>query len=343
MTYAGARGDTAKDMAKTLHFTLEPERLHPAFSGLLWQLQGEGKPRGYRLNVANALWGKEEFREGFLTVNRDNYAAGLRQLDLGNTKAAAETINAWVEKETRGKIKDLLQPDDLNNAALILTNAIYFKGDWDSKFNARWTTPEAFHRTARDKVDVPLMYQTKKFFYFDDGKAGTFQLLELPYKGRDLAMVVLLPRWVDGLAGLEKALTADNLARWLRKMHSREVAVTLPKFKLAGATIKLNEPLRALGMGRAFTPGKADFSGTAGAPGELFISSVLHKAFVGVNEEGTEATAVTAVKDEKSADKSVDKDEKKRVIFRADHPFLFLIRDTRSGSILFMGRVRNPA
>jgi serpin B len=339
MTYVGARGETAAEMAKTLHFTLEPKRLHAAFRDLI-QLHRGGK-ESYQLSVVNALWGQKDygFLPDFLNATRTNYGAGLHEVDFRRAvEQARQTINAWVEQQTQNKIKDLLQPDDLSpDSRLVLTNAIYFKGAWMVPFSKRNTYDEAFHFSTERRVQTPMMNQTKYCGYMD---GGTFQALALPYQ-RDLSMIVLLPRKVDGLAEFEKTLTAENVQTWLSKMQNSEVIVTLPKFKITRRA-QLAKALAAMGMPRAFDRQRADFSGISGSTEGLFIARVIHKAFVDVSEEGTEAAAATAVD---LTPKSAAKDKVERPqppVFRADHPFVFLIRDNRSGSILFIGRLTDP-
>jgi serpin B len=333
MTYAGARGDTAEEMAQALHFCLPKTLLHPGFGALLRELNGEGKKRGYQLSVANALWGQkgEGFKDDFLQLTRDTYGAGLKQVDFaGDAEAARKEINAWVEKQTNDKIKDLLPPGTIDALTkLVLTNAIYFKGDWQSQFKKDQTRDEVFHGASDAKV--PMMHQTAKFKYHD---AGDLQLLEMPYGGKELSMVVLLPKKADGLAGLEKSLTADKLAGWLGKVSEQQVIVTLPKFKVT-SEFSLNGALEALGMKKAFQMPGADFSGINGKD-DLYIKAVVHKAYVDVNEEGTEAAAATGVV---VGVKSLPPPKPE---FRADHPFVFLIRDTRNDSVLFLGRLVAP-
>lgn len=334
MTYAGARHDTADEMAKALHFTLPQEKLHPAFAELLKGLNGEGKKRGYRLNVANRLWGQKGygFKEDFLKLTKDNYGAGLQEVDfIRATEAARKEINAWVEKQTRDKIKELIKEGILDDTTrLVLTNAIYFKGDWNSQFKKDLTKEERFDDGSDVRITAPMMHQTGAFKYHD---AGALQVLEMPYAGKELSMVVLLPKKVSGLAELEKSLSADKLAGWLGKAREQEVVVSLPKFKTT-SEFSLKDQLSALGMKKAFTM-QADFSGMNGRE-DLYIAAVVHKAFVDVNEEGTEAAAATGVVvDATSA--PPPKPE-----FRADHPFVFLIRDTRNDSVLFLGRIVNP-
>lgn len=335
MTYAGARGRTAEQMAASLRFMLPNEQLHPTFGGLTKGLNEAGKTGDFELAVANALWGQkgEKWLPAFLALNREHYGAGLNEVDfIRATEEARLTINAWVEKETREKIKDLLKPGVLTrDTRLVLTNAIYFKGLWLAQFKKEATKDAPFHVTSDKTTTVPMMNQTGSFKYL---RGDGFKALELPYHGDRLSMVVFLPEEVDGLADFEKTLTAENLAKWLPRLRKTpNVVVGLPKFTVT-AEFSLSKVLKTLGMTDAFTDGVADFSGMDGTK-NLFISAVIHKAFVDVNEEGTEAAAATAVV---VGVTSVVEPP----VFRADHPFLFLIRDTVSGSILFLGRVVNP-
>jgi serpin B len=333
MTYAGARGDTADEMAKALHFNLPQDKQHPAFGGLIRNLNGEGKKRGYKLNVANALWGQSGygFKDDFLKLTRVNYGAGLREVDFaGNADGVRKEINTWVEKQTNDKIKDLIQPGAVDGSTrLVLTNAIYFKGDWNSQFKKDQTRDEMFNDGSNKKTKTAMMHQTDVFKYLD---ADEVLVLEMPYAGKELSMVVLLPKKTDGLPALEKSLTAEKLAGWLGKARSHEVVVSLPKFKMT-SQFSLIDTLSALGMRKAFGTG-ADFSGIDGSGG-LHISAVVHKAFVDVNEEGTEAAAATGV--------VMTTMMRPKPVFRADHPFVFLIRDTRNASVLFLGRIVTPA
>ncbi|NLE38060.1 MAG: serpin family protein, partial [Pirellulaceae bacterium] len=282
----------------------------------------------------NRLWGQTgyHFLPAFLQVTREDYGAELAQVDFArNTEAARRTINTWVEDKTEKRIQDLIAPGVLDQATtLVLTNAIYFKGDWQRQFKAEATKEAPFLINPQEKVAVPMMHQRGDFGY---GDAGDAQILELPYVGRDLSMFVLLPKRVDGLADLEQKFTLDNLNTWTSGLRRRNVEVYLPKFTMT-SSFRLDRVLSAMGMPLAFS-GEADFSGMNGRH-DLFISAVIHKAFVDVNEEGTEAAAATAVVMERAA--AVPEN----LVFRADHPFLLLIRDNRTGSILFLGRMANP-
>lgn len=333
MTYAGARGRTAEQMAAVLHFSLDQHRLHAALAAILRELNARDKPRSYQLVVANALWGQKgySFLGGFRETVRINYGAGLNEVDFETaTEQARKTVNAWVEKNTHDKIKELIKPRVLDSSTrLVLTNAIYFKGNWASQFKKNQTADADFTVTADQRVIVPMMNQKGQFKYLG---GDSFQALELPYAGKDLSMVIFLPKKIDGLEEFEKSLTAEGLADWLSKLRSQQVTVAIPKFKVT-AEFALKEALSEMGMPVAFSFADADFSAMSGAK-DLRISAVIHKAFVDVNEEGTEAAAATGVVMQPRSSRTM--------VFRADHPFVFLIRDNRSNSILFMGRVMNP-
>jgi serine protease inhibitor len=336
MTYGGARGETAAQMAKAMHFGLAQEKLHPAFAALGSELQAIQQKGQVKLAVANSLWPQKGhgFLPAYLDLCRINYGVSVTPLDfIGAAEPARQTINAWVEDKTNRKIQELLKPGILNEATrLVLVNAIYFKGNWSSQFDKQMTEAGPFHVSAGKTVETPMMQVTKEFRYADSPEA---QVLELPYAGDDLSMLVLLPRDANGLAAFEQTLSPDKLYAWIRSLRSREVRLWLPKFKTT-SEFSLNQTLAALGMTDAFTA-RADFSGMDGTT-NLFISAVIHKAFVEVNEEGTEAAAATGVVWET---KGIHIPEES-VVFRADHPFLFLIRDNRTGSILFLGRIVDP-
>jgi serpin B len=339
MAYAGARGTTASEMAKTLHFTLPPERLQPAMGALLSDLNAAHD--GYQLSVANALWAQQGYKilDDFLKLMKTSYGAGFNQVDFqGATEAARLTINKWVEQHTQDKIKDLLQPGAVRpTTRLVLTNAIYFKGDWQTQFDKAQTKSEDFHISQTETAKAPLMHREGGFNYFN---GGTFQALEIPYKSNELSMIVFLPNEVTGLSALEKSLTAPSLQQWLRQLGPvSKVIVTMPKFKMT-QQFELGQTLGAMGMRQAFENGVADFSGITGNR-DFSISAVIHKAYIDVNEEGTEAAAATSVTMRAAVARPPDRTPPP--VFRADHPFVFLIRDNGSGGILFMGRVTHPA
>lgn len=328
MTYAGTQKNTAAQMSQVLHFGVDQTQFHPAFSDLQEQINATQQKKDIALNVANGLWVDESYPlvETFLDLVKRYYQAELNLVDF---KTAYETIrlkiNAWVEKETNDKIQNLLKPDAVDSlTCLILVNAIYFKSNWASQFDEHYTQEAPFWVTPTEKVDVAMMTQPGNQFNY--AKCNNIQVLELPYKGNEISMIVLLPEEKhDGLAELESLLSVKMLEKWLVLLQMQEVKVFLPKFKIT-TEFELSKTLAAMGMPDVFNPNTADFLG-------LWISSVIHKAFVEVNEEGTEAAAATAVELYFSSP---------TLTFYADHPFLFLIFHNPSKSILFLGRVVNP-
>ncbi|MGH9564040.1 MAG: serpin family protein, partial [Terracidiphilus sp.] len=240
-----------------------------------------------------------------------------------------------VAQQTANKITNLLGPGSVTAATrLVLTNAIYFKGDWSSPFPESYTRTLPFHLTAAQSVQAPLMYRSGSYKYFD---GGTFQVLELPYTGEELSMIVLLPKDIAGLPALEKSFTAANAQKWLGQIqYPEKVEVTFPKFTQT-AQFDLIGALTALGIRQAFDGSAADFSGMTGGR-DLWISAAVHKAYIGVDEKGTEAAAATGI----IMTATAMPNEPPPIEFKADHPFLFLIRENTSGAILFMGRVTDP-
>lgn len=339
MTYAGAREGTAAEMEKVLHFNQRQEGTHAAFAELQERLATAEKQGGIQLAVANSLWPQKgyPFLPEYLKQVQAAHDSTITPLDFqGDTEGARLTINDWVADKTQDKIRDLIARGGLDALTrLVLVNAIYFKGNWASPFKAVQTAPADFFVTPAAPVQVPLMVQARKYAYaeFDD-----CQVVKLPYAGNGLSMVVVLPKAKDGLAALEAQLTPERLAGWREALHEQQVCVYLPKFKLTWGATKLNDPLEALGMDASFDEETADFSGMDGRLNWLYIGLVLHKAFVEVNEEGTEAAAATAGVMKERAMRPAAPPE-----FRADHPFLFLIQEEETGAILFLGRMANPA
>lgn len=339
MTYAGAAGTTEAEMAETLHFPMPQAELHDG----MWALQSFWKTQdtknGYRLHLANRLWGQLDytFLPEFLNTTRIEYGAELARLDFATkTEDSRQTINTWVEDQTQDKISDLIPSGLLpSDTKLVLTNAVYFKGDWTEPFDKESTKDEDFHITGDEKVKVPLMYQQEKFRY---AAVDGLQVLEMPYGDKSLSMLILLPKTIDGIPGLEAKLTLDNLKQWTANLNSQKVKVYVPKFKTT-SQFEMSDTLKSLGMISAFDPLTADFSGMTGGK-DLFISAAIHKAFVDVNEEGTEAAAASGIVMRPT---SFRPEPKEPPTFRADHPFVFLIRDNRNGAFLFLGRVTDPS
>jgi serine protease inhibitor len=338
MTYAGARGDTEAQMAQALHCGVAQEQLHYAFAALQARINTVQARGDVRLLVANRLWPQERyaFLEEYLSLVKEFYGAAVTPIDFqGVAEAARDTINAWVESKTEHKIKELIAPGVLGELTrLVLVNAIYFKGDWACQFDPRFTSDRSFRLSPEEDVEVPMMWQTEDFGY---AELRGLQVLELPYVGGELSMVVLLPESVDGLASLEEALTVKNLSKWTDRLERTEVRVFLPRFLLRYGC-ELSGPLTAMGMTNAFDGDRADFSGMDGREHWLYLAAVVHQAFVEVKEEGTEAAAATGM-----AFLAAGIPDRLPATFLADHPFIFVIRENSTGSILFLARVVNPA
>jgi serpin B len=337
MAYAGARGRTESQMAKALHFSLQQGQMNVALGALNSQILAAGKDKTVELNVANALWLEKSFPllQFYLKTVQADYQGGIKQLDfLHGPDAARNTINKWVEEQTKDKIKDLLAPEMVgSDTRLVLTNAIYFKGTWQTVFMKSATQEQPFTLLDGTEIRTPMMWRTSGYGYWEK---EDLQALEMPYKGRDLSMMVLLPSKRTRFEDFERSITPEKLKQWVGSFVEREVKVILPKFKIT-SQCRLRKPLTGLGMTDAFSAG-ADFSAiTSKKP--FFIGEAVHKAFVEVNEEGTEAAAATAI----LAPRSKPPTELPAIpIFRADHPFLFLILHKPSNCILFMGRVTKP-
>ncbi|XP_036207408.1 leukocyte elastase inhibitor-like [Myotis myotis] len=338
MVFLGARGTTEAQMSKTLHFDAVKE-IHSSFQSLNADINKRGAP--YILKLANRLYGEKtnEFLPEFLASTQKMYGAELASVDFQRaSEDARKVINEWVKGQTEGKIPELLAAGDVNNMTkLVLVNAIYFKGNWQEKFSKEATNDTPFRLNKKDTKTVKMMYQKSKFpfGYIEDLKC---RVLELPYQGRDLSMVILLPDDIEdeatGLKKIEEQLTLEKLHEWTKpeNLRSFEVNVHLPKFKLE-ESYNLNSHLKSLGIEDLFSS-KADLSGMSRAR-DLFISEIIHKSFVEVNEEGTEAAAATAVIGFGCALMPEEN-------FVADHPFIFFIRHNPSTNILFLGRLSSP-
>jgi serpin B len=338
MSYVGARGDTEKQMAAVLHLNSKQQEVHTGFGELQQRLNDTKRQTGIELDVANGLWAQQghTFLPEFLNFATRQYQAELRQVDFKTqAEAAAEEINGWVSKQTRDRIQNILPPGALGtDTRLVLAGAIYFKGRWAEPFIKGRTIPKPFHLSFTDRVDVPMMSHDDEVRY---AESDSFQAVELPYKGDLLSMVVLLPRQVDGLEKLEGLLTPAFVAKCFHRMKKREVEIHLPRFKLESG-FELSKALVEMGMRDAFLMAKTDFSGIDGTK-NLFVRSIYHKALGEVNEEGTEAAAATGLHVRQT---STEPEVPDRPVFRADHPFVFLICERQSGAILFLGRLMDP-
>lgn len=333
MTWAGARADTQAQMAKVLQFPQEDAHLHEGFKALESSLREAGRQGGAQLKTANSLWPRRgsRFLKEFRALLRSAYGVRLSALDFGDEPAARRKINAWVEEKTEERIKDLIPAGVLNALTrLVLVNAIYFKGQWQNPFDPQASAEAPFNLDPEKQVPVKMMTRRGMHRLMDGEQV---QVLELPYDGERLSMLVVLPRDPAGLAKLEQGLSLEMLETWLGSLLPLEAEVSLPRFSL-GTSLRLDETLRTMGMQIAFSD-QADFSGMEPRR-ELTLGAVLHGAFVAVDEAGTEAAAATAVVIRTKAVNLAP------VIFRADHPFLFLIHEKETGSILFMGRLTDP-
>jgi serpin B len=352
MTCAGARGQTARQMEQALHFPTDTKALHDSFSRLDAVLSA-ARTNGVELDIANSLWPQngDAFRAEFIDLLRQDYRATVTPLDYVHQREQARaTINQWVDEKTHHKITAAIPPNTLSRlTSLVLVNAIYFKGEWDTAFPAHATRPDQFYPFPGKAITTPFM-RVEGHFQF--GEDEDLQWLALPYKGNRFQMVILLPRaggimerefgsagrgngkrqrGSDTLEGLERVLNPAKFAAWTAALRSQKVAVIIPKFRISWG-LRLNGALQGLGVRDAFNPERADFAGMDGRPHRLYLSDVLHQTFIDVSEKGTEAAAASAMAMTKSSP----------AMFYADHPFLFFIRESATGSILFMGRLADP-
>lgn len=335
MLLDGARGQTAADMAATLDQLHPGPAYHTAVASLAAQLAKQANLGGNQLAIANGLWVQQGFplESEFEYTIRTLYQAPLTPLDFhANADQARQKINSWTAQHTRDRIPELFAPGSIDAATrLVLTSAIYFYGKWSLPFDPNDTQSGPFQLEKGRTVDVKFMHQKADFLY---GETPSAQILEMKYQGTPLAFDILLPKANEGLAELEQSIKPDMLSAWFGALTSRKVEAAIPKFR-AESAFSLRDMLSRMGMGDAFGA-TADFSGIDGRR-DLFVGDVVHKAFVEVSEEGTEAAAATGV-----AVRAMAMRPQPLTIFRADHPFAFFIRDTTSGVILFEGRLRQP-
>ena len=351
MTYAGARGETERQMADTLHFLLPQDRLHPAFNDLDIRLASRARDQqrdfdtGFRLNIANALWGQKgyEFVEEFLNVLLENYGAGVRPMDFMTMPEESRlTINDWVADQTENRIKDLIPKNVIDESTrLVLTNAIYFNAKWRYTFDENSTRIRPFHLLDGGEVHVQMMMSEPEYFGYASGEG--YQAVDLPYVGGELSMTILLPD--EGrFREFENSIDAVLVGRILEDIEAKLVELTMPRFEFE-SQFMLVETLEKMGMPNASDDRASDFSGMDGTSclaGDipcLLISDVIHKAFVSVDEEGTEAAAATAVTATLISARAY---EPEPIRVTVDRPFIFLIRDRATNTILFVGRMEKP-
>jgi serpin B len=340
MVLAGARGHTADEIRSVLgvqaDHVLTDRGYNASVGALLSDLAKSGNAGGNELLTADGLWVQKGFdlEPAFEKTMETDYRALVSPVDfIMDAEAVRSRINRWTEERTKGRIKNLLRAGSLNGQTrLVLASAIYFYGRWQAPFVTSKTKPAPFTLPTAATTQAPFMNQTSRFGYAETPSA---QLLEMRYAGTGFAFDILLPKTAAGLPELERSLTKDTLTGWLGNLAARKVQLSLPKFRTE-SEFSLRKTLAAMGMPTAFS-NQADFSGISGKRG-LRISEVVHKAFVEVSERGTEAAAASGA----VISRTIARAPEQAVVFRADHPFIFLIRDTRTQAILFIGRLTDP-
>ena len=337
MVYEGAEGKTAKEIKSVFGFPKYDNSRRNQYFNLLSEINKKDKE--YALKTANALWAQQDFQflDEYLTTVEKYYEGKTTNLDFKNEPEASRLIiNNWVEDKTNNKIKDLFPEGSIHVLTrLVLTNAIYFKAKWLIQFDADKTSDEYFRVNPDKSIKVPMMQPTSQKSTFNYTQNKDLQILEMPYAGEDLSMLILLPL-DDDIEALENSFTLEKLTAWKKSLRKRRVNIYIPRFKFETKYF-LRKTLSNLGMPTTFT-NSADFSGMTGTK-ILKIDKVIHQAFIEVNEEGTEAAAATAVT---MMLKRSKKQKHPTPVFRADHPFIFIIQQNETGNILFMGRVSNP-
>ena len=335
MTYAGAAGKTETEMGRALEFPKNTVAFHENFGNLTNSINEVSKKGYLELSIANSLWLADgyKFTEEFLRTNKTFYNTEMTNLNFAESEKARKTINDWVAEKTKDKIKDLIPKGILDALTkLVLTNAVYFKAEWSEQFKKNATEESDFF-TFGDTVRVDMMNQKKRFNYMENDE---LQFIEMPYKGGDASMFVLLPKKKDGLREIEKKITWTDIEKYTQSLQSKEVEVFFPKFKMS-LEYELSELMKRMGMSDAFSKA-ADFSKMTGNK-QLYISAIIHKTFIAVDEEGTEAAAATAVVMRmKSLPPPQDYE-----VFIADHPFFYFIKENNTGTVLFAGRVVDPS
>jgi len=332
MTYAGARNETETQMRNVLHFGLDQDTFHKQYKTYLERIEGD-TGKDLTLGIANSLWiaNSLQLLAPFKDIVSTDYNSEARNVDFNKTEETRNEINTWVEQKTNDKIKELIKPGIISGSTkLVLVNAIYFKGKWATPFSKDSTKNDDFYKTGSNNITAKFMHNTAHYSYYED---ATLQAIEIPYSGGKTSMVVFLPKETDGIDVMENQLNYSYYSKIMSLFRSQKVILALPKFKTTVA-FELAGTLSAMGMPDAF--GNADFSGISNEG--LSISNVIHKAFIDVNEDGTEAAAATAVAMKMNAMYRPGPNP----VFNANHPFFFIIRDNMTGSIWFMGKIINP-
>ena len=336
MTYAGAKGETADQMQSTLHYGPQVDLFHSQYGAMIDSLSSK-KDQNFRMNIANAIWVQDQFklRNSFVETVKKDYNSEVRSMDfVKRPEASRDTINYWVEKKTTGRIQDLIPAGMIDNMTrLILTNAVYFNAEWANKFNKELTNNDKFYCLDGKIKETEMMYQRH---HHPISQTNDYTILEIPYAGYEYSMLIILPKNNDGLIELSKNLTSNDILAHDKSKKREDVLVYFPKFRME-TDYELNKSLSAMGMPLAFS-GDADFSNMTGGK-DLMISSVIHKAFIDVDEDKTEAAAATAVTMKLT---SMAPSPKAPLEFRADHPFMFIIRSNNDKAIFFMGQLTNP-
>jgi len=336
MSFAGAGSETARQMAQVLGFNLDPQTLPRAFALLNYQLLADGQANGNQLNISNALFVQNGFslESDFTATLQNDYASPVQQVDFqNNSSEAINTINSWISDRTQGLIPQLVDHQSITPSTVFaLVNAIYFKGNWSSPFDTGRTSPATFYIDSSSSIQTPMMNQDE---VFPAMQTDAFTLVELPYSGDKMAMDVFLPNQIDGLPSLTNSLSESSYANWISQLIPYYVFLSFPKFKTT-SNFKLLRPLQDLGMQLPFTPG-ADFSGIDGSH-DLSISNIIQQATITVDETGTVAAAATV--EVGTAGMSAPPNP---IVINVNHPFLFVIRDLSTNSILFMGQINEPA
>ena len=344
MVFTGAKGETEKEIARALHLdkldAAKSQRREAFLQSIQERLVAEARMKGpQELHIANALWSTPDtpLRTAFVAGIRDSFSGEIQKVDFNNESAARAKINGWVEDQTQGRIKDLIPVGVLTPLTrLVLTNAVYFKAAWEHPFSKFQTRKDAFHVSPSQKTHVDMMRQTEHFRLTE---ADGLKMLKLPYEGNKASMLVILPDRAEDLPAIEETLTAEKLDGWLAQGKEVRVAVTIPRFRNENA-YDLIPAMTGMGVTQAFKPHLADFGDIAQAiNAPLYIGAFLHKAFINVDEAGTEAAAASAM----AAKTTAMLQKNAPIPFTADHPFLYLIRAEETGDILFIGRMSDPA